>query len=95
MTVRPATNGAERRGDRRLSAATNRLAVVVDGWRDPAEVLAGYERWLVGLALSKRACREYTRWVLLCCGWLRDGICERAVGTDPLGDPRAGEGVMT
>ncbi len=27
--------------------------------------------------------------VRLFCGWLRDGIDERAVGADPLGDPRA------
>ncbi len=75
--------------DRDLSAATNRLAVVVEKWRDPAEALAAYERWLVGLPPSKRARREYTRWVRLYCGWLRDGIDERAVGADPLGDPRA------
>jgi hypothetical protein len=30
-----------------------------DGWRDPAEALAGYERWLVGLPLSERTRREY------------------------------------
>jgi len=62
---------------------------VVDGWRDPAEALAAYEQWLVGLPLSNRTRREYTRWVRLYCGWLRDGIDERAVGADPLGDPRA------
>jgi hypothetical protein len=77
------------RRDRGLSAATNRVAVVVDGWRDPAEALAGYERWLVGLPLSERTRREYARWVRLFCGWLRDGIDERAVGVDPLADPRA------
>lgn len=62
---------------------------MVEGWRDPAEALAAYEQWLVGLPLSKRTRREYTRWVRLYCGWLRDGIDERAVGADPLGDPRA------
>ena len=60
-----------------------------DGWRDPAEALAGYERRLVGLPLSERTRREYARWVRLYCGWLRDGIDERAVGADPLADPRA------
>ena len=62
---------------------------MVDGWRDPAEALAGYERWLVGLPLSERTRREYARWVRLFCGWLGDGIDERAVGADPLADPRA------
>jgi len=59
---------------------------MVDGWRDPAEALAGYEP---GLPLSERTRREYARWVRLFCGWLRDGIDERAVGADPLADPRA------
>jgi len=62
---------------------------VADGWRDPAEALAGYERWLLGLPLSERTRREYARWVRQFCGWLRDGIDERAVGADPLTDPRA------
>ncbi len=62
---------------------------MVEGWRDPAEALAAYERWLVGLPLAERTRREYTRWVRLYCGWLRDGIDERAVGADPLVDPRA------
>ncbi|MGO9900686.1 MAG: hypothetical protein ACLP0J_13570 [Solirubrobacteraceae bacterium] len=62
---------------------------MVDGWRDPGEALAGYERWLMGLPLSERTRREYARWVRLFCGWLRDGIDARAVGADPLGDPRA------
>ncbi|MGA2927480.1 MAG: hypothetical protein ABSG43_16095 [Solirubrobacteraceae bacterium] len=63
-----------------------------DGWRDPGEVLARYERWLVGLPPSERTRREYVkyvRWVRLSCGWLGDGIDARAVGADPLADPRA------
>ena len=62
---------------------------MVDGWRDPAEALAAYEKWLVGLPLSERTRREYARWVRLFCRWLGDGIDERAVGADPLADPRA------
>jgi site-specific recombinase XerD len=77
------------RGLRQREAATNRVAAMGDGWRDPAEALAGYERWLVGLPLAERTRREYARWVRLFCGWLRDGIDERAVGADPLADPRA------
>jgi hypothetical protein len=56
---------------------------MVDAWHDPAEELAGYERWLVGLPLSERTRLDYVRWVRLFCGWLRDGIDERAVGADP------------
>jgi hypothetical protein len=59
----------------------NMLMVVVDGWRDPGEALAGYERWLVGLPLSERTRRKYSRWVGRYCGWLRDGIDERAAPT--------------
>ena len=62
---------------------------MVDGWRDPAVVLEGYERWLAGLPLAERTRREYARWARLFCGWLREGIDERAVGADPLADLRA------
>lgn len=79
----------ERRDDRVLSAATNRFAVVIEGWRDPSEALAAYERWLAGLPLAERTRREYARWVRLFCAWLADGADERALGADPLRDPRA------
>jgi site-specific recombinase XerD len=71
------------------SAATNRVAAVSDGWRDPSEVPVSYERWLRGLPLAERTRREYARWVRLFCTWLVDGADARALGADPLSDPRA------
>ena len=61
----------------------------MEGWRDPSEALAAYERWLVGLPLAERTRREYARWVRLFCAWLADGADTRAIGADPLRDPRA------
>ncbi len=58
----------------------------MEGWRDPAEVLTGYEAWLARQALSPRTRAEYRRWVRLFCAWLSDGADERALGADPLVD---------
>lgn len=60
-----------------------------DGWRDPDQVLEGYEVWLRGLPLAQRTRREYLRWVRLFCVWLADGMDVRAAGADPLVEPRA------
>ena len=60
-----------------------------EGWRDPVDALAGYERWLAGLPLAERTRREYLRWARLFCGWLDDGMDARSVGADPLVDRRA------
>jgi integrase/recombinase XerC len=62
---------------------------VIEGWRDPSQAVAAYERWLAGLPLAERTRREYARWVRLFCAWLADGADERALGADPLRDPRA------
>lgn len=61
----------------------------MEGWRDPGEALAAYERWLAGLPLAERTRGEYARWVRLFCAWLADGADVRALGADPLCDPRA------
>lgn len=39
--------------------------------------------------MAQRTRREYLRWVRLFCVWLADGMDVRAVGADPLVEPRA------
>src|ERR1700733_6070173 len=61
----------------------------MEGWLDPAEAMAAYERWLAGLPLAARTRGEYARWARAFCAWLADGADVRALGADPLGDARA------
>jgi len=61
----------------------------MEGWIDPSEALAAYEPWLAGLPLAERTRKEYSRWVRVFCAWIADGVDVRAVGADPLTDPRA------
>ena len=63
---------------------------MVDGWRDPAEALSRVRALARGSAAvgpHPPGVRAVGSLVLR----LRDGIDERAVGADPLADPRAGD----
>jgi hypothetical protein len=60
-----------------------------EGSIDSASLVESYERWLGGLPLAERTRREYLRWVRSYIAWLADGADLRALGADPLSDPRA------